>query len=34
LGLEIKNKNKKKKRKKREEIGVAGAIPCPKNGVA
>jgi hypothetical protein len=31
-GLEIKNFFKKKKRKKGEEIGVAGATPCPKNG--
>jgi hypothetical protein len=25
---------KKKKKKKKKEIGVAGATPCPKNGVA
>jgi hypothetical protein len=27
-------KKKKKKKKKKGEIGVAGATPCPKNGVA
>jgi hypothetical protein len=29
-----KRRKLKKKKKKKEEIGVAGATPCPKNGVA